>query len=213
MKRFIILFVSLLLIFSGCTGAQESVPTPSPTPEPTPEPVFVSGEINESKYTNTFLAMSFALPDGWTFASSEEFEAMLGMGTQQLESNMQLAHTPGDSTFYEFYALGIEGESVIMTVEDLSAHEGGEDLSVEEFIDTLSTQYKNITTVEYLVGDGYEQQLTFHDCMILPLSVEEAGVYQHNCVFRSGDYMVTITISAHSEEELLSLFEHFSPNT
>ena len=213
MKRFFILFVSVLLILSGCAGAQESSPEPTPTPEPTPEPVFESGERNESQYTNTFLSLSFALPENWTFASNKEFEELLGIGTQQLESNMQIAHTPGDSTFYEFYALGSAGESVIMTVEDLSAHDGGESLSVEQFIDTLSTQYNNITTVEYMVGDSYEQQLASHDCMILPLSVEEAGVYQHNCVFRSGDYMVTITISAHSEEELSSLFEQFSSNT
>jgi len=204
MKRCIILFVSLLLILL-CSCGEAEKPQPSPLPTPTPEPEFVPGSIDGSSYTNDFLSLSFEAPEGWVFASDEEFSLLLGSGTEQLQSDIQLFAPDISSTYYEFYAYGIDGESIIMTVEALSAHDGGKLLSVKDYIDTLSSRYSELNTVKYNVGKSYEHSIAGHSCYVLPLGIEEDGVFQRNCAFRSGAYMVTITISAHSEEELSAL--------
>ena len=212
MKRCIILFVSLLLLFFCGCGASEKNTESSPLPTATPEPKFEPGTIDGSSYTNDFLSLSFEAPEGWVFASEEEFSLLLGSGTEQLQSDIQLFPSEVGSTFYEFYAYGIDGESIIMTVEDLSAHDGGTLLSVKDYIDTLTSRYSELSTVKYDVGKSYEQSIAGHSCYVLPLSIEENGVFQRNCAFRSGAYMVTITISAHSEEELSDLEAYITAN-
>jgi len=208
MKRCFILFVLIALL---CLGACSS-PDPVSTPVPTPEPEFYPGSIDGSSYTNDFLSIRFDLPENWVFASREEFSLLVGSGAQQLAADIKLDAPVSGSTFYEFYAYGSDGESVIMTVEDLSAHAGGKLLTVKDYMDKLASRYKELTSVSYSVGESYEHTIAQHGCYALSLSIEADGVFQRNCAFRSGNYMANITISAHSEDELDTLEAHLTKN-
>lgn len=209
MKRCLTLFLSISLLLSalaGC-GGESTPPSLDASQEVSqpPKKEFESGSIENNIYTNEYLSLSFTLPESWSFASSQEFAELFGSATEQVQGDLNMEDGPENSTYYEFYAQGSGGKSVIMTVENLSAHDGGKLLTVRAFVDTLSEQYAQLTSVRYKIGESYEQELADRECIILPLTVDSVGLCQHCCVFRSGDYMVTLTFSAQSEEELLDL--------
>ena len=209
MKRCFSLFFSIsLLLFSltGCGGeGTPASPEASNSVSPEPSAQFESGTIENNVYTNSYLALSFSLPEGWSFVTSEQFVQLFGCITEQVQGDLEVEAAPEDSTYYEFYAQGQSGESVIMTVEDLSAHKGGKLLTVRNFVDTLSEQYAHLSSVDYEIGESYAQTMAGHELIVLPLSVPSAQLRQHCCVFRSSSYMITLTFSAQTDEELQEL--------
>ena len=193
----------ILSLLSACGGAEAS-PSPSPTPSPSPEPVFVQGTADGGEYKSDFLALAFSLPDGWVFGTEDELGEFFGLGSDIVESELDIGGGPEGSTFYEFFAYDSLGgvSCAIMTAEDLSAHEGGKLITVRSFVDTLAQQYENLSSREYSVGDSYRKTIAGREFIVLPLSVVESGLLQRNYVFRTGNYMVTLTFTAQSDEEL-----------
>ena len=208
MKRCLTLFVSIWLLLSaraGCGTQAALSPSASPEATPAPAPVFESGTVENNGYSNAYLELCFTPPEGWSFISSEEFAELCGTITQRVQGDLDVGDGPAGSTYYEFYAQGTGGSSAIMTVEDLSVHAGGKLLTVRAFVDTLAEQYARLKSVDYEIGESYTQELAGRDMIVLPLTVDSIGLSQHCCVFRSGDYMVTLTFSAYSPEELPQL--------
>ncbi|MGI6028765.1 MAG: hypothetical protein ACOX81_05110 [Candidatus Heteroscillospira sp.] len=205
MKRYSVLFFLILsLLLCAACGAPEATPTPA-QPSDTPKPHFESGVIEDSVYSNTYLKLSFTLPEDWSFLDQDEFLQRFDDNFNQVASELEVGSLPENSTYYEFYAQGQSGESIVMTVENLAAHDGGKLLTVKDFVATLSEQFAQLTSVNYTIGESYTQHLAGRDMIILPLEVSDVELMQHCCVFRSGDYMVTLTFSAQDAQELASL--------
>lgn len=195
----------ILSLLSACGGAAASPsPSSSPSPSPSPEPVFAPGTTDNSEYKSEFLALTFSLPDGWVFGTEDELGEFFGLGSDIVESELDIGGGPEGSTFYEFFAYDALGgvSCAIMTAEDLSAHEGGKLITVRSFVDTLAQQYQNLSSREYSVGDSYRKTIAAREFIVLPLSVVESGLLQRNYVFRTGNYMVTLTFTAQTDEEL-----------
>lgn len=211
MKRtvsLLIIFMLLISAFAGCNGEESAAsPSVSPTPSSTPIPKFETGSIEGAIYENGYLALNFMLPENWAFCTDEELAEIVDMGTKIVTSELDISAPPENSTFYEFYARDAElgMSSVFMSVEDLNSHEGGKLITVKLFVNTLAEQYANLSTISYSVGESYQKTIAEKEFIILPVSVPDSGLFQRNYVFRSGDYMVSITSTALSEDELDTL--------
>ncbi|MGE4352629.1 MAG: hypothetical protein AB7D36_00910 [Oscillospiraceae bacterium] len=216
MKRRLSLFLSALslaLLFSACGG--ESTESPSPSPTETVSPEFETGILSDTAYENSFLGLRYTLPEGWQFATEDEKDELAGSGNALVESELNVKAHAEDSTYYEFYAYDAEEgvSSLVLVVEDLTAHENGKLITVKMFVDSLIDQYNNITSVQYVIGDSYRKTIGSRESIVLPIAVPEVALYQRNYVFRTGNYMASFTSTAQSEEELDAIEENITAIT
>lgn len=190
----------MLSVLSACGGSASHTAAPTATPAT----AYAAGVTSDTEYRSDFLDLSFTLPGGWTFGTDDEMTEFFGVGSDMVESELNIGGGPEGSTHYEFFAYDTSGtpSCAIMTAEDLSAHEGGKLVTVREFVDTLAGQYSEIGSRDYEIGDSYQKTVAGREFIILPLSVPDSELFQRNYVFRTGNYMVTITFTAQSDSEL-----------
>ena len=189
MKRALCFALAACLVLTGACAGQ---PLPAPA---APDAVYAAGTAAGDVYENRYFALRFTLPEGWSFQDVAALAALLGSETAE-------PGLPEVSTYYEFYAGDGGDGTAMLTVEDLSRHQGGRLVTVRAFADALAAQYAAVESVPYVIGELQTAELAGRTAMVLPVSAPDSGYFQRSWVFRTNDYMATLTFCSADESAL-----------
>lgn len=209
----------------GCAKAdKDSTATDKPTEEPTaaptetnePEAVLnVRGSWSDTVYTNTFLGLSYTLPEGWVAASDEEILDIMGLGAEVLGNEEALQSAlEKQQTVYDFMVQdSATGSNISISFENLSLTIGGSNFSEKDYANAVTSQLKALEELSYVVGDVEEVIIGEKTFWVVPASVEYQGIsmQQNYYLHKEGNFMCCIILTnmapdTQTPEQLLEAF-------
>ena len=112
---------------------QESSSSESEAQEPAEEDI--KGEWKGDVYTNRYLNLSFALPEGWTAASDEEMLEMMDLGSELMDNEAGLvSELLKVKVIYNMMAAdNTTGNNIIVSMENLALTVGGTSIDEEAY--------------------------------------------------------------------------------
>lgn len=197
--KFLLLSV-LIFMFTGCNNMNNSNKDEAVS--------FSHGVINDNIYESTLLGIGFSLKEGWHFASDEELAKINGL-EEITDKSLEKALT--DKMFiYEMIAEKDnenEGgtDNVTLSIPNAERYETKE-MSEEEYAEETSKGILfNDTAVIEKVKLGGEE----HSSIRLIGEIEGKNYYQRMVFVKKGDYMVMITATCLSENDLNEIISGF----
>ncbi len=187
MKKFSVLFLTIIIALSLCGCGNDIVPE--------------KGIIEGSVYTSETLGIRFTAPDGWEYYSEEELEQF------QDESQPETEET-ADSIQDMICVNMTDGSSINILYEDLKSLYGAIlneksyiEIGIENIEDTLgdSVISADSATVEV---DG-----TSFNCIKLRTDYDTFTMEQTMLVKKVGNYMVLITVSSFTEDQVSDILK------
>ena len=197
MKKFFSLFmiITLSLSLSACS----SEPKVEEVEEVEEEQIYVRGEWVDQVYTNDYLGFSFTLPEGWVSASDEELYSMLDTATEEaMSEDMKEQYDKAVENATSFYDFAIfsstTGESIILTIEDLSKTVGAILLTEDLYLDALETNLSNVEGFEFEIVGREDSGLKFDQFRVLNMNIQDV-MTQKYYVLKDGKYMISFVFA------------------
>ena len=197
MKKFFSLFmiITLSLSLSACS----SEPKIEEVEEVEEEQIYVRGEWVDQVYTNDYLGFSFTLPEGWVSASDEELYSMLDTATEEaLSEDMKEQYdkaVENATSFYDFAVFNLlTGESIMLTIEDLSKTVGAILLTEDLYLDALETNLSNVEGIDYEIMGREDSRLKFGQFRVLNMNIQDV-MTQKYYVLKDGKYMISFVFA------------------
>jgi len=224
MKKAVTLFLAVVMavgLMAGCGGAAETTETTEPeqsaavseVPEMAePETTFAIGTIEADAYSNSFSDLAFTLPEGWTFATDEELESVMGAGSEVMfgDDTSAAEQYALESTVYDMLAYAEGGSpNVIVMYENLTRYLGGSSMTEEDYLEQVSQQLADLEDMNYELGDVTDETIGNYDYKSMAAAVPDYGLNQCYLVRRVGDYMMCIVITSPDEKPLDLLIDNF----
>ena len=197
MKKFFSLFmiITLSLSLSACS----SEPKIEEVEEVEEEQIYVRGEWVDQVYTNDYLGFSFTLPEGWVSASDEELYSMLDTATEEaLSEDMKEQYDKAVENATSFYDFAIfsptTGESIILTIEDLSKTVGAILLTEDLYMDALETNLSNVEGIDYEIMGREDSRLKFGQFRVLNMNIQDVMTQKYYLI-KDGKYMISFVFA------------------
>ena len=197
MKKFFSLFmiITLSLSLSACS----SEPKVEEVEEVEEEQIYVRGEWVDQVYTNDYLGFSFTLPEGWVSASDEELYSMLDTATEEaMSEDMKEQYDKAVENATSFYDFAIfsstTGESIILTIEDLSKTVGAILLTEDLYLDALEANLGNVEGFEFEIVGREDSGLKFDQFRVLNMNIQDV-MTQKYYVLKDGKYMISFVFA------------------
>ena len=197
MKKFFSLFmiIALSLGLSACS----SEPKIEEVEEVEEEQIYVRGEWVDQVYTNDYLGFSFTLPEGWVSASDEELYSMLDTATEEaLSEDMKEQYdkaVENATSFYDFAVFNLlTGESIMLTIEDLSKTVGAILLTEDLYMDALEANLSNVEGIDYEIMGREDSRLKFGQFRVLNMNIQDV-MTQKYYVLKDGKYMISFVFA------------------
>ena len=197
MKKFFSLFmiITLSLSLSACS----SEPKIEEVEEVEEEQIYVRGEWVDQVYTNDYLGFSFTLPEGWVSASDEELYSMLDTATEEaLSEDMKEQYdkaVENATSFYDFAVFNLlTGESIMLTIEDLSKTVGAILLTEDLYMDALEANLGNVEGFEFEIVGREDSGLKFGQFRVLNMNIQDV-MTQKYYVLKDGKYMISFVFA------------------
>ncbi len=228
--------VMMLTLFAGCTDSDSNDPTSATdenseyisedtnTPDEEPEtkepenetPTNNSskplsrGTINGNVYTNEFADITFTKHKDWTYKSNEEIAELIGYSSDLLDYDLEEIVAKSGTYIDMMVTFPTGSPNLQVTVEDLN-FQSISYLTPEKYLE-LSRQQMLAMNPTYTFGDIYEKELCGHTYTVMDLE----GVYgttktlQRLYLRKQGNYMISITMSATTENSFETMENMFS---
>ena len=197
MKKFFSLFmiIALSLGLSACS----SEPKIEEVEEVEEEQIYVRGEWVDQVYTNDYLGFSFTLPEGWVSASDEELYSMLDTATEEaLSEDVKEQYdkaVENATSFYDFAVFNLlTGESIMLTIEDLSKTVGAILLTEDLYMDALEANLGNVEGFEFEIVGREDSGLKFGQFRVLNMNIQDV-MTQKYYVLKDGKYMISFVFA------------------
>ena len=197
MKKFFSLFmiITLSLSLSACS----SEPKIEEVEEVEEEQIYVRGEWVDQVYTNDYLGFSFTLPEGWVSASDEELYSMLDTATEEaMSEDMKEQYdkaVENATSFYDFAVFNLlTGESIMLTIEDLSKTVGAILLTEDLYMDALEANLGNVEGFEFEIVGREDSGLKFGQFRVLNMNIQDV-MTQKYYVLKDGKYMISFVFA------------------
>ncbi len=197
MKKFFSLFmiIALNLGLSACS----SEPKIEEVEEVEEEQIYVRGEWVDQVYTNDYLGFSFTLPEGWVSASDEELYSMLDTATEEaMSEDMKEQYDKAVENATSFYDFAIfsptTGESIILTIEDLSKTVGAILLTEDLYLDALETNLSNVEGIDYEIMGREDSRLKFGQFRVLNMNIQDVMTQKYYLI-KDGKYMISFVFA------------------
>ncbi len=185
------------------TATPTEVPTETPTATPEKETVLqVRGSWENNVYTNTFLGLSYTLPEDWQAATDEEILSMMGLGAELLGKKEDLEKSlESQQSIYDFYVVNdTTGSNINISFENLSLSIGGILYSEEDYADVVTQQLQSLEGMTYIIGAYEEVTLGDKTFLKVPATVEYSGISMEQQYYfhKEGKYMCSIILTCTS---------------
>lgn len=237
MKKQISLILALIMLLgllAGCGGGDVggTISDPANSPENTPKEVKdeteaedETGAEDEGKeidlgsisggavYTNDFAGLTFALPEGWSFATEEELAEMMSVGAETVfgEDKQKLVEYAIESTVYDMSAYSADlSQNLMVMFENTSRYLLGGLLSAEDYLDALESNFDLVQEFTYVIEGRSDITIGGVEYKCLSTSVEGYGIYQDYVVRREGKYMICIAFTGLEPNPAVTMGEYFS---
>lgn len=211
MKRAMAALLAATLVFSLTACGDSKSPEKSETSAPQEssvnqgaEPVgeeeqeeegtYEAGVWTDNVYTNASLGMTFALPEGWEYGTSEEIEQVQDSG--QEVTGMTDEELESANVMYDIYIYNpATGSSIMMMAENVQDYGN---ISAEEYISSLSEQLQSYEDqgITYELNETQTKTLGNTDFLFLEANAEYQGTAMYQCYGVTEKYGQMITIIA-----------------
>ena len=181
---------------------------------PEEEPIVIyRGIIEEDVYLNSSIGLSFALPEGWSFADDETIAMMMGVGIELIAENGGFdLDTSNIDALYDMVAYNATTDSNTMVmIETLDVPPGTEPPTAQGQLEALRERLEEMDVFGFEFGRPFTVWIAGETFDTLPITVSlgEIQTQQYYLVRIQGGYMVTIIASLFDDitfEELIGYF-------
>ena len=166
------------------------------------------GTIEGNTYVNESINLAFEKADDWTFYSDEELAEVMGTGADILGySDFEIALSE-QKTIYAMGAQNSYGSNLFLIFENVSL----QNLNEDEYIDIVKEQLNSQSYIEYDFTSQKEIDINGETYVVVDFQADyySTTVYQRYYVRKQGNYMISISVSAHSPSELDEIEAMFS---
>lgn len=159
--------------------------------------------INSVMNNKTF-GIGATFPIGWTLYDNDVVAEMNGVTELSAENIQSLFETNG--MVYDAVAANTDtGTNLNFLAEDLSRSDN-ETITEQEYVSlsltSIQTQLENQGyNVSYVTADTVTFAGSVHSCINISATVNDAQVFQHQVVIKSGKYMGILTVTSFTSEE------------
>ena len=209
MKKFLMSLLAAVFVFSlaACAavnsseGETSSGSTKENQSETKETAIYEAGVWSDNVYTNSSLGITFNLPEGWSYGTSEELAALQSQGSEIAGTSEEEMDAVNDRMIYDFYIYSADGsENVIMMAEDLSKYG---DITAKQYIDIVSAQLTGLDSeaVSYEISDTKEIKLGNSTFVTMAADAVYSGVnvHQYYAVTEMSGQLITMIITAPAE--------------
>lgn len=174
---------------------------------------FEIGKTKSGKYENEFIGIGCKIPSGWESYSEEKIAELNNivldtMGEDCVEAMKELDY------FYDMYTASKDGRSSINVIfekhsKSVIASTNLED-TAEKVVKQVKQTYENygLTKFESEIEDVKIDGKKFTSYRLVS-EINGVEIYQMGIMLKKAEYLVSISITAASEEELDELFDGF----
>lgn len=170
------------------------------------------GEAEGNTYENAFLGIGFNLPEGWTFYTQEQINALNNITQDMLEDDIT-EQIQNANIIYDMYALDQYGNSVNVNLEKLSAiaavgidEKTYVEASMEQIPEALGQM--GATNIEVKAAsaklDGSE-----HAALDISCTSNGVNIYEKIICIKEGQYMASVTLATTYENTTDAVLSYF----
>ncbi len=191
---------------------QESSSSESEAQEPAEEDI--KGEWKGDVYTNRYLNLSFALPEGWTAASDEEMLEMMDLGSELMDNEAGLvSELLKVKVIYNMMAAdNTTGNNIIVSMENLALTVGGTSIDEEAYAEAVAAQLQAVDNLHYTIGERSQVEIAGETFLKAPVTMEADGVTLQQAYYlrRVGKYMAILMVTDADNTGVDTLASYFS---
>lgn len=159
------------------------------------------GTVDGQVYENAYLGFGIELDRSWVIATPEEAAQVLGMGAELMGVDEQLTQ----GVYCDFYAMTAENTSlnIILQQESIYTRVYTDEQILESALAATKAQFEAIgmTDIQTQIS---EVEFAQRDCAVLALmgTMGDVTLYMGQVMWREGDYIAMVTVSARDSDEL-----------
>jgi hypothetical protein len=192
--------VLVVLLAIGCAGSGALV-SPAGTLSP--------GVIESGVYTSEYAGVEFAAPAGWEFAGDDQLALAMGMEGEAPVNHRFPENAADQAVFYDMFAQDMyTGESALVMYENLKGTENA-DITVPKYLEQVKEMIGS-QNLGYVLSDAPDCRIGNSVYRTVRCEMTDQGAVQYYFVRRVGDAMLSITVTAGSEENAVNILTCFS---
>lgn len=169
--------------------------------ETEPEELDPFGTVDGQVYENAYLGFGIELDPDWSIATQEEAAQMVGVGADVMGIDEQLAK----GIYCDLYALTADNTSlnIMLQQENVNTRAFTDEEIMENTLEVTVSQFEGMgmTDIQTKIG---EVEFAERDCAVVALmgSMGDVTLYMGQVMWREGDYIAIITVSARDSDNL-----------
>ncbi len=194
------------VLLGGC-GNKGAAETPTPTTEPTAAAVtdtadICRGTVTGDIYTSEYSGISIKLPEGWSFATDEEFAADTGASLPLNGGAVTSAELSALDNIYDVMIKSTDGENLVIMYDNLQRY-GDSCAAIDEsvYMDMVKAGLDADGTYSYTVGDYYTKAIDGSDYLMASVSLEGYSITQLYSLRRIDDFMLCMIYTGYDSGE------------
>lgn len=219
MKKFLCLVLASLMLLSltACGGKggdnlKGDLKNGSGDKVKSPE-AFSLGVTEGSVYENKYLGLGFKIPDGWSFYDDEKIAEISGITTEYMDDDL-VEQMKNAEYFYDLYAVSADQQESVNVIFEKGTVAQIASLDLEEYAETVADGVEETYgTMGFTVVDSDIDEIKIdgkkHTAYFLKTDMNGKMVYQVGFTVKKTNYIVSIAITATSEDGLKDLVEAF----
>ncbi len=181
------------------------------------------GSWSEDKvYSNKALGLSYALPEGWLYASEEELLDMMDMILDSdilSERGKMMTELGKNRVIYAMMtADAVTGNNIQLMFESMEGVIGGGSMDEKTYARILAAQQDQVLNLDNVsaidTGDPYDAQLGGQDFLVLPIETtmsDDSKAIQWMYLRRVGERMGVITVTSMDGADAEAILSAFGP--
>lgn len=204
-SKILLIVVSLLLVLITLTGCGNKTTNENKTAKET----IARGVIDENNvYKSEYADITFALPEGFKYASDQEIADMMNVGAEILsEGKNDLTKVLEQTALYDMVAQDATyGTSVMVMFEKATAN-----VSVDYYLKNVKKGLESVTDMGYVVSDDITTETVGgKEYKVLTATIPTYGLTQKYYTQKKDGYFIDILITYYdSAVDLNTLLANF----
>lgn len=191
------------------TSEDEEVSTDVTEDQDTP----VRGIWTDSTYTNSYMNLTFSMPDTWVYASDEDIANTMSIAAENLsEAGLELSEDMLEQqSIYDMMSQSTTTTSSVMVMyENLSMTIGGSMYTEELYLNSVKKQLEDLEMGYTFPDDITTTTIGEETYSALNTEYGEGELYQTYYVRKINNYMTCIIISAKGGDSVEDILSYLS---
>ena len=159
--------------------------------------------VENRTYENKSIGLGLRLKEGWTIKSTEELQTEINK--LNFEDSIK-----NSAVVYDFFATNEKSDNIIILFDNTKKNNNrvvGEDEYIQSYMRDFSKSCSdNGITLNKIESVSLKIDKTDYNACYIESSVEGIDIYQYVLFKQIGEFITCVTISAHSTNDLNSIF-------